>query len=418
MPDAEQTPASYQRSPVDVLRLVVAAVAFLLCLGLAVGAENTMVGVEADLLQLVDRVPSPPAVFLIGLDQLVALVAPLVLVATALVLRRYRLAVLLVAVPAVAAVLQGALGSRLDRRPPPLLEQALNEKAWVAGAAFPSTAWICGAAAAVVVASPWLTRGARRAAWWLVGVFAVTRMVTGHEVPVDVLAAVALGAVAGSAGLLLVGRPSLRPGRPQLMDALARSGLEVASLARAGVDARGSTPYFATLDDGRRLFVKALGQDERDADLLFRAWRRLRLENVGDELPYSTLRRAVEHEALVSLKASDAGVRTPHLVTVAPVGELAMVLAYEAVDARPLEGAGAVTDTVLAETWRQVARLRRVRIAHRDLHLANLLTDSDGRVWLVDLGFAELAAGDDLLDADAAELLCSTYAEVGAERAV
>ena len=97
--------------------------------------------------------------FLIGLDQLVALVAPLVLVATALVLRRYRLAVLLVAVPAVAAVLQGALGSRLDRRPPPLLERALNEKAWVAGAAFPSTAWICGAAAAVVVASPWLTRG-------------------------------------------------------------------------------------------------------------------------------------------------------------------------------------------------------------------------------------------------------------------
>ena len=75
--------------------------------------------------------------FLIGLDQLVALVAPLVLVA--LVLRRYRLAVLLVAVPAVAAVLQGALGSRLDRRPPPLLERALNEKAWVAGAApFPA----------------------------------------------------------------------------------------------------------------------------------------------------------------------------------------------------------------------------------------------------------------------------------------
>jgi glycosyltransferase 2 family protein len=105
---------------------------------------------------------------------------------------------------------------------------------------------------------------------------------------------------------------------------------------------------------------------------------------------------------------------------VAPVGELAMVLAYEAVDGRSLEeaGAGAVTDTVLVETWRQVARLRRERIAHRDLHLANLLTDSDGRVWLLDFGFAELAAGDDLLDADAAELLCSTYAEIGAGRAV
>jgi hypothetical protein len=136
-------------------------------------------------------------------------------------------------------------------------------------------------------------------------------MVTGHEVALNVLSAIALGAVVGSAGLLLAGRPSLRPDRRQLTDALGRSGLEVASLERAGVDARGSTPYFAKLADGRRLFVKALGQDERDADLLFRSWRRLRLQNVGDELPYSTLRRAVEHEALVSLKASDAGVRTP-----------------------------------------------------------------------------------------------------------
>ena len=420
MPDAEQGPASYQRSPVDVLHLVVAAFAFLLCLVLAVGAENTQVGVEADLLLLVDRVPSALAVFLVGLVQLLALVAPLVLVAAALVLGRFRLAVLLVAVPGVAALLEAGLTSRLDRLQPPLLERVLDEKSGIAAAAFPSTAWLCGAAAAVVVASPWLSRGLRRTAWWLVGVFAVTRMVTGHEVPLDVLAAVALGAVAGSAGLLLVGRPSLRPGGPQLVGALARSGLEVKSLERAGVDARGSTPYFATLDDGRRLFVKALGQDERDADLLFRAWRRLRLQNVGDELPYSTLRRAVEHEALVSLKATDAGVRTPHLVTVAAVGELAMVLAYDAVDGRSLDQVdpGAISDDVLLGIWEQVAELRRQRIAHRDLRLANVFLDPDGQPWLIDFGFAELAAGDALLDEDAAELLSSTYTKVGAERAV
>jgi uncharacterized membrane protein YbhN (UPF0104 family)/tRNA A-37 threonylcarbamoyl transferase component Bud32 len=420
VPDAEQGPASYQRSPVDVLHLVVAAFAFLLCLVLAVGAENTQVGVEADLLLLVDRVPSALAVFLVGLVQLLALVAPLVLVAAALVLGRFRLAVLLVAVPGVAALLEAGLTSRLDRLQPPLLERVLDEKSGIAAAAFPSTAWLCGAAAAVVVASPWLSRGLRRTAWWLVGVFAVTRMVTGHEVPLDVLAAVALGAVAGSAGLLLVGRPSLRPGGPQLVGALARSGLEVKSLERAGVDARGSTPYFATLDDGRRLFVKALGQDERDADLLFRAWRRLRLQNVGDELPYSTLRRAVEHEALVSLKATDAGVRTPHLVTVAAVGELAMVLAYDAVDGRSLDQVdpGAISDDVLLGIWEQVAELRRQRIAHRDLRLANVFLDPDGQPWLIDFGFAELAAGDALLDEDAAELLSSTYTKVGAERAV
>ena len=420
MPDPAQEPARHERSPVDLLRLTVAALAFLLCLALAVGAENTMVGVEADLLQAVNRVPSALAVFFVGLVQLVALAAPLVLVAVALVLRRFRLAVLLVAVPLAAAVLEGVLAGRLDRLRPPLLEQALAGESLVAGAAFPSSAWICGAAAAAVLASPWLTRGWRRAAWSLVAIFAVTRMVTGLEVPLDVIAAIALGAVVGSAALLLVGRPSLRPDRSQLMDALARAGLGVASLTRAGVDARGSTPYFARLADGRQLFVKALGQDERDADLMFRAWRRLRLQNVGDEVPYSTLRRAVEHEALVSLKATDAGVRTPHLVTVVEVGELAMVLAYDAVDGRSLDKVddGEIDDDVLKGVWRQVARLRRERIAHRDLRLANVFLDPDGRAWLIDFGFAELAATDAMLDEDAAELLSSTYTKVGAERAV
>jgi glycosyltransferase 2 family protein len=420
VPDPAQEPARHERSPVDLLRLTVAALAFLLCLALAVGAENTMVGVEADLLQAVDRVPSGLAVFLVELVQLVALAAPLVLVAVALVLRRYRLAVLLVAVPLVAAVLEGVLAGRLGRLRPPLLERALTGESLVAGAAFPSSAWICGAAAAAVLASPWLTRGWRRATWSLVAIFAVTRMVTGLEVPLEVTAAIALGAVVGSAALLLVGRPSLRPDRSQLVDAIARAGLGVASLTRAGVDARGSTPYFARLADGRQLFVKALGQDERDADLLFRAWRRLRLQNVGDEVPYSTLRRAVEHEALVSLKATDAGVRTPHLVTVVAVGELAMVLAYDAVDGRSLDkvDAGEIDDDVLKGVWRQVARLRGERIAHRDLRLANVFLDPDGRAWLIDFGFAELAATDAMLDEDAAELLSSTYTKVGAERAV
>ena len=88
MPDAEQEAAPHQRSPVDLLRLAVAALALLACLALAVGAKNTMVGVEADLLQLADRVPSPLADFLVGLVQLLALAAPLALLAATLVLRR------------------------------------------------------------------------------------------------------------------------------------------------------------------------------------------------------------------------------------------------------------------------------------------------------------------------------------------
>jgi hypothetical protein len=117
--DLEDAPAPQQRSPVDALRLVVAAAAFLGCLALAVGAENTMVGVEADLLRLVDRVPSELATFLVGLVQLVALATPPVVVAVTLALRRFRLAGLLVVVPLAAAVLERLVAARLGRLRPP-----------------------------------------------------------------------------------------------------------------------------------------------------------------------------------------------------------------------------------------------------------------------------------------------------------
>ena len=51
----------------------------------------------------------------------------------------------------------------------------------------------------------------------------------------------------------------------------------------------------AVTDDGRRLFIKALGSDQRDADLLHRAYRFARLRNVGDTWPAASVIRAVEH---------------------------------------------------------------------------------------------------------------------------
>ena len=59
------------------------------------------------------------------------------------------------------------------------------------------------------------------------------------------------------------------------------------------------------------MFVKVLGETERAADLMFRLYRFLRLKDVGDDRPFSSLRRTVEHEALVSLVARDVGVHTP-----------------------------------------------------------------------------------------------------------
>jgi undecaprenyl-diphosphatase len=201
---------------------------------------------------------------------------------------------------------------------------------------------------------------------------------------------------------------------------LRSSGIPVAEMHPASVDARGSVPYFATLDDGSRVFAKVLGADQRAADLLFRLYRMVHLRNVGDERPFSSLRRTVEHEALVALQARDVGVRTPRLRCVAPVGTDSFLLCYDIIDGSSLDGVDEdqLTDQVLVGLWEQVAMLRQYRIAHRDLRLANVFLSDDGEPWLIDFGFSEIAASTMLLKADVAQLIAALAVAVGAERAV
>jgi undecaprenyl-diphosphatase len=229
-----------------------------------------------------------------------------------------------------------------------------------------------------------------------------------------------VGWLCGAAVLVAMGAPSRRPTKSAVVDGLAAVGLRLQQLDKAGVDARGSTPYFGVAEDGGKLFVKALGEDERSADLLFRFYRGVQPRDFGDEKPFESLRRGVEHEALVALAARSMGLRTPLLRAFATAEPNGYVLAYEAIDGKSLDRVepGELTDDVLGAIWRLVGELREHRIAHRDLRLANIFLDDHGDVWLIDFGFSEMAASDLLLATDVAELLASSSVYVGADRAV
>ena len=174
--------------------------------------------------------------------------------------------------------------------------------------------------------------------------------------------AIAIGWACGDIALLAFGSPIHRStGRRHR----SRDGTQRAPAQpdRAGIRRRaGSTPWFVTTAAGDKAFVKVLGRDERDADLVFRLYRYLRLKNVGDQRPFSDLRRTVEHEALLALKARDSGVRTPHLLTVATVEPDGLLLAYEMIEGKSLDGIPAPwTGELLQGIWQQVAILRRER---------------------------------------------------------
>ncbi len=248
------------------------------------------------------------------------------------------------------------------------------------------------------------------------------RLTLGSNLPAELVLALSIGVAIGSGILFIVGSPNRHPSGEEIVATLKRSGIDVTRLDVAQVDARGSTPYFVETVDGSRVFVKTLSTDERSADLLFHLYRQFRFKNIGDEPAFSTLRRAVEHEALLSYSASAAGVRTPPLVAVGLIGEkeYSMLLAYEAIDGRSLDSISAdeLTDEILTEIWNQVAILRDHGIAHRDLRLANVFLDETEVAWIIDFGFSELAASQLLLNNDVAELIASSALLVGPERAV
>ena len=254
----------------------------------------------------------------------------------------------------------------------------------------------------------------------MVVISVVFRVAGAQAGPLDIVLAIGAGIVGGASILLIFGAPNKRPRGPAVVAAMARAGVPLARLSRAGVDARSSTPYFAGADDGRELFIKVLGRDERSADLMFRIYRFLRLKDVGDRGPFSSLQRMVEHEALVALYANDMGILTPRLVVTANVGDEGFLLAYERTAGDSLDRVDdeAITDDVLRSIWQGVQTMRSHRIAHRDLRLANVMLAPDGRPWMIDFGFAEIAATDQMLDTDVAELLSSTALKVGVTRAV
>lgn len=415
----EPSAARVERSPADVLRAAVALVALGVAVLLAKVLDDTMAGFSRDLLGFWNELPDWITRFLYVFFGLFALVFPVGVFITLLVQRRFRAFGLMAAAGVVAQLaawgLAEALGTVIDESTADTVDFAGIE---LTLAVDPSG--VAAAAASATVLRAYLGRRWGHLLWGLVALYCAFRVVAGTDPPVDLFVPVAVGWLVGLLVLLAAGTPDLRPGGPDVVTAMQAAGLPLQRLTRAGVDARGSTPWFATGVNGDPLFVKTLGRDERSSDLMFRVIRWFTLKDVGDERPFSSLRRAVEHEAFIALKARDGGVRTPRLRSVATVGADGMLLAYDAIGGSSLDGQPdeALTDEVLDRIWGQVRLLRDQRIAHRDLRLANVFLDDDGQAWMIDFGFSELAVSDARLAQDVAELVVSSSTKVGAERAV
>jgi uncharacterized membrane protein YbhN (UPF0104 family) len=411
-------PSTRYRHPGDVIRLIGSGLVLTGMLAAVALAPNRLTGPGAATVTWLGS--DPAGRLLTGLAQVALVLAATAAVAATLRHRRFRLLAGLAAGAVTAgAVMAGILYLAGDEHPH-TVTAATGHSSWLASAAFPGPPLLAAAAAVTVAAAPWLSRPWRRTTWIALAAVGVARLITGTVLPTGLVLAFACGVTVGAAVLVTFGVPDRRIGSAGIAAALRSAGLPVASVEPAGVQTKGSRPFVAVTDDGQGLFIKALGSDQRDADLLYRAYRFARLRNIGDTWPAASVIRAVEHQALSAVMAERAGVRVPRVDRVIKAGGGTALLVMDRVEGSSLDQLPAqqITDDVLQQLWAEVHKLHRAGIAHRSLRTANVMIEDDGRPWLTDFSFSELAATQRQMDLDLAELLASLAIATGANRAV
>jgi len=406
-------PPTRYRHPGDVIRLIASGLVLTATLVAVTVAPGPLTGPRAAAVSWLGS--GPAGRLLTGLVQVTLVLAAAGTLAVALRHRRFRLLTGLVAGAAVAAALLAGIVHLTGEH----AIAAAATHSWLASAAFPGPALLAAAAAVTVALSPWLSRPWCRTAWITVAAVSVARLLTGTVLPAELTLALGAGVTVGAGLLVAFGVPDRRMGAGGIAAALRSAGLAVVSAEPAHVRTKGSRPFTAVTADGRRLFIKALGSDQRDADLLYRAYRFARLRDVGDTWPATSAIRAVEHQALVGVMAERAGVRVPRVERVIKADDGTALLVMEQVDGQSLgqPPAERISDDLLRQLWAEVDRLHRAGIAHRSLRATNVMIEDGERPWLTDFSFSELAATPRQINLDVAELLASLATLVGADRA-
>jgi undecaprenyl-diphosphatase len=411
-----------RRHPGDAIRV---ALAVAILVGTLAAAGPVLSASEIDAFRLCNdlpRVVTPVALALLGIGSPFGLAVAVVVTGLA---RRFRLLAELVIIEGLSFGAVLGLRKLADRPDSVSAVPGLGElrplvvPAWMRyGHGFPSLAVTVVAVVAATTA-PHVRRPIARGLWAGVCAIGLARIYGGLDLPLDVVAGLSLGWALGAAGHAIFGAPTGHPGLERVAAALAGNGCPVDDLEPAERVAHYALFRGRLHDGGAPVVVKVLGREERSADLLYRAARFLAFREVEDELAFRSRRSQVEHEAFATMVADRAGVHVPAVVMARKGVHGSAILVEERPEGATLDrfAPEQVSDAVLHEVWRAVHRLHAAGIAHRDLRRHNVLIDRDDGVCLLNLFAAEPWSSPGRRHRDLAQLLVSTSAHVGAERA-
>jgi uncharacterized protein (TIRG00374 family) len=404
------------RRPIDLLRLLVAFGIGAVSLAIAYFASATAAGLESDLTEASDRIPSVIVVAANVIGLLGVLALPLAAAFDLMVRRRGRMLGEALAGLAVAVLVTGAIAWLITRYPNPRLLLTLTGQE-TPGQLPPLNPILAGLVAFITISR--LVERPRFGPTSIIVVAAIVlaNIVTGGITATALVLSILLGWAVGLAMRYTLGTPTTRPSGLAVATALEEVGHPVTVL-RAQREFSAGRRYVATTRNGETLNVLVLDRDLEGAGVAGNFWRTVRVRD--DSAPSRlSMRRRLERTALQAYSATAAGAPTPPLLAAVQVNEDAALLAFPRIDGRSFEQIGAdLSDADLDNAWRALRALHDSGVTHRSLTAGHLLRDEQGTIWLLHTEEGAIAASDVAMRVDLAELLCTLSMLTSPDRAV
>lgn len=272
--------------------------------------------------------------------------------------------------------------------------------------------WIALLAAVLTVSGPWQPARLRRWWWTLLLAFVPIHLVVSAIVPARSLLGLAVGWFVGALVVLVSGTPALEVPLAGAVQALARRQFDVSALTVVRPAGTGPLVLSADSADGTRAVVELYGPNQRVGGAMSQLWRKITLRNDETAPLQTSMRRAVEHRALMTIAVGDLELANTRTVALAALDRGWTMFAHSPAIGVPLN-----TETPVADVWRALHALHHHQIAHGDLRVSEITVD-DRSVVFGGLGNSEYGASDVQLQSDVAQLLVTTTAMYGAGPAV
>jgi uncharacterized membrane protein YbhN (UPF0104 family) len=398
----------------DILRLALAAAFLAIVITSSLITRPRWEALEKSISQIVGVLPPAQSNLVYLVYGIAILALPFVILIGLIVSRQWRL---LGAYAAAGIVTVLALSISGDRIAAPRWHFDLSDRlSTVLSQFLDDPRWIGMLAAVLTVSGPWLPARWRRWWWTLLLAFVPIHLLISAIVPDRALLGLAVGWVVGALVILVVGTPALEVPLTGAVRAMAKNGFVASMLTVVRPGGQGPLVLSATsTDPNSRAAVELYGPHQRSGGALRQLWWKLRLRGSETAPLQTSLRRAVEHRALMAIAIGEVGVANTSPIAVAALDRGWTLYAHKPVQGTSLDEC--VHETPVGRPWESLRRLHEHQISHGDLSCHEITVDN-GTVLFGGFGAAEYGATDAQLQSDIAQLLVTTSALYDAKAAV